>query len=43
MGIVDLKKLGLISGKIGPYVAYVSKDGKQILRKHVIPPITNEI
>lgn len=37
MGIVDLKKLGLISGKIGPYVAYVSKDGKQILRKHVIP------
>lgn len=37
MGIVDLKNLGGISGKIGPYVAYVTKDGKQVLRKHTIP------
>lgn len=37
MGILDLKNLGGISGKIGPYVAYVTKSGKQVLRKHIIP------
>ena len=37
MGIIDLKNLGTISGKIGPYVGYVSKSGKQVLRKHIIP------
>lgn len=37
MGIVDLKNSGKISGKIGPYVAYVRKDGKQVLREHITP------
>ena len=37
MGIIDLKNLGKISGKIGPYVAYVRKDGTQVLREHIIP------
>lgn len=36
MGKIDLSKLG-ISGKIGPIVAYVTKDGKQVYRKYTKP------
>ncbi len=36
MGIIDLKNSRTISGKISPYVGYVTKSGKQVLRTHII-------
>jgi len=37
MGTIDFSKLFGISGKIGPVVAYVTKDGKQVFRSYTKP------
>ena len=37
MGTIDFSKLGAFSGKLGPIVAYVTKDGKQAFREYVVP------
>ncbi|WP_313381944.1 DUF6266 family protein [Proteiniphilum saccharofermentans] len=37
MGTIDFSKLFGISGKIGPLVAYVTKDGKQVFRSYTKP------
>jgi hypothetical protein len=36
MGKIDINSLG-ISGKIGPIIAYVTKTGKQVFKKYVVP------
>lgn len=37
MGRIDLSKLSGFSGKIGPIIAYVTKDGKQVFRTYTKP------
>jgi len=37
MGRIDLVKTMGLSGRIGPVVAYVTKDGKQVFRSYVKP------
>lgn len=37
MGKLDLGDLGGVSGKIGPFVVYKTKNGKQIIRSYVVP------
>jgi hypothetical protein len=37
MGSIDLKKIGALSGKIGPLIAYVTNDGKQAFRTYTKP------
>lgn len=37
MGTIDLSNFGILSGRIGPLVAYVTKDGKQHFRTYIKP------
>ncbi len=37
MGTIDLSKLIGLSGRIGPLIAYVTKDGKQVFRTYAKP------
>lgn len=37
MGTYDSSKLSGLSGRIGPVVFYVTKNGKQVFRNHVKP------
>ncbi|SEA15511.1 hypothetical protein SAMN05216331_12215 [Porphyromonadaceae bacterium KH3R12] len=37
MGRIDLSKSGGMSGRIGPVVAYLTKDGKQVFRSYIKP------
>ena len=37
MGRIDLSKLSGFSGKIGPIIAYVTRDGKQVFRTYSKP------
>ena len=37
MGTIDLSKVSGLSGKVGPLVFYVTKNGKQVFRNHVKP------